>query len=135
MWRSDNLFSKNTISSDMLPSDTISIDTYPSDITFNDICPSDIFPIPVGSTLVSFRAMVQDTSISPEFYQALDGSLCQRTVLWVVSVPGESPWCPSSQSIPCLHTPLRPHKYPIPGAHHTGLQVKVRRSKISNGSH
>lgn len=112
--------------SDMFPSNSVFSDLRPSNTTSKDICPNELFPIPTGSTLVSFRAMVQDTSISPEFYQALDGSLCQRTVLWVVSVPGESPWCSSSQGIPCLHTPLRPHKYPVPGAQHTGLQVKVR---------
>lgn len=76
-----------------------------------------------GHSLVSFRAMVQDTSISPEFYQDLDGNIVERTVLWAVSVPGESSWC---SSYPGIHSLARPHKYPIPDTQHTGLQVKVR---------
>lgn len=71
--------------------------------------------------LVRFRAMVQDTSPSPEIYLAkLPGARCggwglgeddayapdqtpgesieyadlkERIVLWAVTIPGESPWC------------------------------------------
>jgi|ERR1700722_2261823 len=63
-------------------------------------------------SLVSFRAMVQDTSLSPEIYlsRKADGTcggwglgdcdetndytlLKECTVVWAVSIPGESPWC------------------------------------------
>ncbi|KAF7974056.1 hypothetical protein HWV62_13457 [Athelia sp. TMB] len=121
--------------------------------------------------LVRFRAMVQDTSPSPEMYLAklADGKcggwglgfteedanpdaepdydyadLRECTVLWAVSVPGESEWLAepggafiarttrkmandrdSGASDVKAHQPAQPHKYPLPGAPHIGVQVKI----------
>ncbi|KAI6126213.1 hypothetical protein EV401DRAFT_2258355 [Pisolithus croceorrhizus] len=106
-----------------------------------------------NGTLVSFRAMIQDTSLSPELYVAgLSNHQCggwglstsdsseasdsvgyqdlqELTAMWAVSVPAESPWhvgeaSPLVSSFPA-HVPLRPHKYPIPDASHIGVQIKM----------
>ncbi|KAG6889789.1 hypothetical protein C0992_004207 [Termitomyces sp. T32_za158] len=102
--------------------------------------------------LVRFRAMIQDTSPSPEMYLARrTGARCggwglsdpaslaaidyadlrECTVLWAVSVPGESPWCASAvENVDTpqkhvAHTPPLPHKFPVPGMRHLGVQIKV----------
>ncbi|KAJ7349355.1 mini-chromosome maintenance replisome factor-domain-containing protein [Mycena albidolilacea] len=104
--------------------------------------------------LVSFRAMIQDTSPSPEMYLAKrsngqcggwgladDASpddinyadLRENTVVWAVNVPGESEWVASELDGPNVPSFTRsihpeshhPHKFPIPGAPHLGVQVKV----------
>lgn len=99
--------------------------------------------------------MIQDTSLSPEMYLARRGAtqcggwglgqddtdagnhddidlalVRERAVFWAVTVPGESAWCtthldrpPSQTNV--LHPPPLPHKFPIPGAPHVGVQVKV----------
>ena len=97
--------------------------------------------------------MIQDTSPSPEMYLArwnttqcggwgLDvahpgdqdqinyADLRERTVLWAVTIPGESPWCTAHLDgmLPqetAIHNPPRPHKFPVPDAPHVGVQVKV----------
>jgi len=103
---------------------------------------------PEGS-LVRFRAMVQDTSPSPEMYLARHGTQCggwgldpgdqdqinyadlrERAVLWAITVPGESAWCTDLldgvlPQEPAIHNPSRPHKFPVPHAPHIGVQVKV----------
>ncbi|KAF8185027.1 mini-chromosome maintenance replisome factor-domain-containing protein [Mycena galopus ATCC 62051] len=103
--------------------------------------------------LVSFRAMVQDTSPSPEMYLAkLSGGRCggwgltddassedinyadlrENTVIWAVNVPGESEWVASEVDGPDVPSFTRsvlpethPHKFPVPGTPHLGVQVKV----------
>ncbi|KAI6167199.1 mini-chromosome maintenance replisome factor-domain-containing protein [Pisolithus thermaeus] len=106
-----------------------------------------------NGTLVRFRAMIQDTSLSPELYvaelsnhrcggwglSASDSSeasdsvgyqdLQELTAMWAVSVPAESAWhveeaSPLVSSFPA-HVPLRPHKFPIPDASHIGVQIKM----------
>ncbi|KAG6878774.1 hypothetical protein C0993_008073 [Termitomyces sp. T159_Od127] len=96
--------------------------------------------------------MIQDTSPSPEMYLARrSGARCggwgqsdpasfqgidyadlrECTVLWAVSVPGESPWCTAAvENVDApqrhaAHTPSHPHKFPVPGMHHLGVQIKV----------
>jgi len=91
--------------------------------------------------------MVQDTSLSPELYLAKtsDGdcggwglssasqgenvqynNLRECSVFWAVSIPGLSPWCPSSTSLrPASFRAILPHKYPIPEVPHVGVQLKV----------
>ncbi|KAF7338574.1 Mini-chromosome maintenance complex-binding protein [Mycena venus] len=102
--------------------------------------------------LVSFRAMIQDTSPSPEMYLAKrSGGRCggwgladdassadfnyadlrENTVVWAVNIPGESEWVASEidgpnvsftqSTLPETH----PHKFPVPGTPHLGVQVKV----------
>jgi hypothetical protein len=124
-----------------------------------------------SGSLVRFRAMIQDTSLQNEVYLAkLSNNRCggwgiqpsqsdyvsnvfesdhlgNATVVWAVSVPGESPWRADeiSPSAPSMftqfllyltfdqvvlasfptHTPSQPHKFPIPGAPHIGARVKV----------
>ncbi|KAJ7043326.1 putative alanine racemase-domain-containing protein [Mycena alexandri] len=102
--------------------------------------------------LVSFRAMIQDTSPSPEMYLAKrSGARCggwgladdatsddgldyadlrENTVVWAVSVPGESDWV--SSEIDATDTPgftrlpeSHPFKFPVSGAPHLGVQVKI----------
>ncbi|KAF5386600.1 hypothetical protein D9615_001723 [Tricholomella constricta] len=105
--------------------------------------------------LVRFRAMVQDTSSSPEIYLAIrKGAQCggwglgeddatlreepinyahlrECTVLWAVSVPGESSWCSavldaaSNSQNYAPHRPPHPHKFPVPYASHIGVQIKI----------
>ncbi|KAJ6606625.1 putative alanine racemase-domain-containing protein [Mycena vulgaris] len=104
--------------------------------------------------LVSFRAMIQDTSPSPEMYLAKrSGGRCggwgladdassddinysdlrENAVVWAVSVPAESPWvaaeldASSNASLkhPTILEPHSPHKFPVPGAPHLGVQVKI----------
>ncbi|KAJ7716661.1 hypothetical protein DFH07DRAFT_862016 [Mycena maculata] len=100
--------------------------------------------------LVYFRAMVQDTSPAPEMYLTRrSGGRCggwgladddegdvnytdlaECTVVWAVSLPGESPWVAQELDgdankerveMPESH----PHKYPVPSTPHLGVQVKV----------
>ncbi len=69
------------------------------------------------------------------------------TVLWAVSVPGETDWyqsisdghpstrgefsrefptwVPYGSAVDRHITPIRAHKYPIPGGAHLGVQIKV----------
>jgi len=104
-------------------------------------------------SLVRFRAMVQDTSHSPEMYLAkrrdgrcggwglVDtahsdcdsvnyGDLRMCTVIWAINIPGESDWCSSeidglnAASTTRSHKSILPHKFPIPGVPHVGVQVK-----------
>ncbi|KII88881.1 hypothetical protein PLICRDRAFT_109472 [Plicaturopsis crispa FD-325 SS-3] len=146
-----------------------SIDDFPSTVSrhFAEIfSTSDAFhEIPVLSTrnppeahssraLVRFRAMVQDTSPSPEMYLAKLGAegyggwgqeatsedadgvvdysnLRECTVLWAVSVPGESGWCtnegdgPVASGSAAPHEPTQPHKFPLSGTQHLGVRVKI----------
>ncbi|KAL4262935.1 Mini-chromosome maintenance complex-binding protein [Pleurotus pulmonarius] len=107
-------------------------------------------------SLVRFRAMIQDTSPSSEIYLArrrnghtsgwglfadtLDGrddaemdydDLRECSVLWAVSIPGESEWCvddlPGDHGSKPYepHQEARPHKYPAANGKHIGVQVKV----------
>ncbi|KXN90462.1 Mini-chromosome maintenance complex-binding protein [Leucoagaricus sp. SymC.cos] len=123
-----------------------------SDIpALNDFSSPESFP---DRALVSFRAMVQDISASPEIYLArrpsnqpggceLTGAddstevnyadLRECTVLWAVSVPGESPWCSHLQQNTAEQKPARPHKFPIPDAPHVGAQVKIYDSRLAEG--
>ncbi|KAJ6547200.1 putative alanine racemase-domain-containing protein [Mycena capillaripes] len=103
--------------------------------------------------LVSFRAMIQDTSPSNEMYLATrSGRRCggwgladdasserldyadlrENAVVWAVNVPSESEWVASEidgsnapiftrSTLPETH----PHKYPVSGTPHLGVQVKV----------
>ncbi|KZP29893.1 hypothetical protein FIBSPDRAFT_946403 [Athelia psychrophila] len=101
--------------------------------------------------LVRFRAMIQDTSPSPEMYLSkLTGDKCggwgiteanpnvespdyeyadleECTVLWAVTVPGENDWLLGLTDKPTAepHIPSQPHKYPFPGVPHIGVQVKI----------
>ncbi|KAJ7093101.1 putative alanine racemase-domain-containing protein [Mycena epipterygia] len=102
--------------------------------------------------LVSFRAMIQDTSPSPEMYLAKrSGGRCggwgltddassaddfnyadlrENAVVWAVSVPGESPWVAAEMNAdtdaPRSTVPeSHAHKFPVPGAPHLGVQAKV----------
>lgn len=84
--------------------------------------------------LVAFDAMIQDTSLSPQLYLAntadglhpVSGSgdvhysdLRECKVFWAVSIPGSR-----SGHTGDYRAPL-PHKYPIPGTPHIGVQLKV----------
>ncbi|KAN0075287.1 putative alanine racemase domain containing protein [Tylopilus felleus] len=105
-------------------------------------------------TLVRFRGMIQDTSLQNEMYLARLGNdkcggwgiqparddydssvldpdcLGTATILWTVSVPAESPWRATefsqrdSTSFPA-HQSSQPHKFPVPGAPHIGVRVKI----------
>jgi hypothetical protein len=89
----------------------------------------------------------------PDLPEPDPAHLAQCTVLWATSVPGESLWCTqqsanpyrTSTPTPVLlsatsfaeenkhsesHTPARPHKFPLPGAAHIGVQVKVNQSVV-----
>lgn len=89
--------------------------------------------------------MVQDTSFSPQLYLAKtakgdcggwglnpsSGSdniqytdLRECKVFWAVSIPGLGSWPGSTESTSNYRAPL-PHKYPIPGKPHIGVQLKV----------
>ncbi|KDQ60574.1 hypothetical protein JAAARDRAFT_31540 [Jaapia argillacea MUCL 33604] len=106
-------------------------------------------------SLVRFRAMVQDTSPSPEMYLSevgegacggwgMDATLNESeigildysklkecTVVWAVNVPGETDWC--KQKLDGAHpdaarevpTPVRTHKFPVGDVPHVGIQVKI----------
>ncbi|KAF5365678.1 hypothetical protein D9758_003140 [Tetrapyrgos nigripes] len=96
---------------------------------------------------VRFRAMIQDTSASPEMYLAeaddhkyggwgaahdtpaeIDyENLRECSVFWAVSIPGESDWVGNRHSQQSVSTskPSQSHKYPVPAAHHVGMQLKV----------
>ncbi|KAH7889846.1 putative alanine racemase-domain-containing protein [Phlebopus sp. FC_14] len=107
-----------------------------------------------SGTMVRFRAMIQDTSSSPEMYLArLSDNRCggwgmhtlqfereldsfdysdldEVTTMWAVSVPGESAWCSEEISPPVftsfpVHKAPRPHKFPISDAPHVGVQLKI----------
>ncbi|KAJ7168060.1 mini-chromosome maintenance replisome factor-domain-containing protein [Mycena crocata] len=108
-------------------------------------------PRQTDRSLVSFRAMIQDTSPSPEMYLARrSGGRCggwgladdasdvehsnlrENTVVWAVNVPGESAWLSSEMNAPNTPSFTRPivpeshpHKFPVLGAPHLGIQVKV----------
>jgi hypothetical protein len=90
--------------------------------------------------------MVQDTSASPEMYLAEAGdhkyggwgaahdtaqeeidyeNLRECSILWAVSIPGESDWISKGQQSPTASVSNQAHKYPVPAARHVGLQLKV----------
>ncbi|KAJ7184146.1 putative alanine racemase-domain-containing protein [Mycena filopes] len=104
--------------------------------------------------LVRFRAMIQDTSPSPEMYLAKrSGQRCggwglvdetasddgldytdlrETAVMWAVNVPGESDWVSSeidptsaSSSTPPIIPESHPYKFPVQETPHLGVQVKV----------
>ncbi|KAI6043125.1 putative alanine racemase-domain-containing protein [Pisolithus marmoratus] len=107
---------------------------------------SDKLTAYTDGTFVRFRAMVQDTSSSPELYVAkLSNHRCggwglstsdsneasdsvgyqdlqELTTMWAVSVPAESPWHSEEVSPPVSSIP---HKFPIPDASHVGVQIKM----------
>lgn len=107
--------------------------------------PPDTF---ADGDLVVFHGMIQDTSLSSELYLAIGSNdevggwglvarqdndtqvqpdrLGECSVFWATSIPGLSPWTTKSCSEPKAETysPL-PSKYPIPGAPHIGVQLKV----------
>ncbi|KAI0269853.1 mini-chromosome maintenance replisome factor-domain-containing protein [Gloeopeniophorella convolvens] len=115
--------------------------------------------------LVRFRALVQDTSPSPEMYlsrrkngscggwgltdglqdETDDGELDysrlrDASVLWAVSVPGETEWYRAAATGPIFTgltsdqaaVPSRAHKYPIPNGTHHGVQIKMYNTLESN---
>ncbi|KIK69074.1 hypothetical protein GYMLUDRAFT_35119 [Collybiopsis luxurians FD-317 M1] len=98
--------------------------------------------------LVQFRAMIQDTSASPELYlshlgggkyggwganEAMNGSvdysnLRECAKYWVVSVPGQSPWSGKDRlkEVSEPQTSRRnAHKFPLPSTSHIGVQATV----------
>ncbi|KIO13168.1 hypothetical protein M404DRAFT_992747 [Pisolithus tinctorius Marx 270] len=106
-----------------------------------------------NGSLVRFRAMIQDTSSSPELYVAkLSNHRCEGwglstsdsnetsdsvgyqdlqelATMWAVSVPAESSWHAEdilllASSFPA-HVPPRPHKFPLPDVSHIGVQIKM----------
>ncbi|KAF9479744.1 hypothetical protein BDN70DRAFT_878513 [Pholiota conissans] len=108
-----------------------------------------------NGSLVLFRAMVQDTSLSPELYLATHkkggcggwgitndltfeedvqyDNLRECTAIWAVSIPGLSTWCyEETFSNTSTHDVLLPHKYPIPDVPYVGVQLKIYDEKISN---
>ncbi|KAG7452905.1 uncharacterized protein BT62DRAFT_925445 [Guyanagaster necrorhizus] len=139
----------------------ISLDAFPSRVTthFTSIfAASDAFEtIPSLSTrrppeqhqhraLVRFRAMIQDTSISPEVYLArlpggrLGGwglvdetapadpnfdysNLRECSILWAVSIPGE--WSTGDPEGYPEHQPTQSHKFPLHGVSHIGVKIKI----------
>ncbi|KAK0448360.1 uncharacterized protein EV420DRAFT_1567556 [Desarmillaria tabescens] len=139
----------------------VSLDAFPSRVAthFTSIfAASDAFEkIPSLSTqrppeqhqhraLVRFRAMIQDTSISPEVYLArLPGgkvggwglvdetvhagpnfdysNLRECSVLWAVSIPGE--WSTGDPEGGPEHRSTQPHKFPLHGVSHIGVKIKI----------
>ncbi|TFY70334.1 hypothetical protein EVG20_g2670 [Dentipellis fragilis] len=134
-------------------------DIFSTDDALYEIAPLDADHPPEAypdRALVCFRAMVQDTSPSPEMYMsrlpsgrpggwgvcdpkdhegdrtAIDyDALRDCTVLWAVTIPGESEWyrkylsqhqTDHSQQ---KHKASRPHKSPVPHHAHVGAQVKI----------
>ncbi|EJD05672.1 uncharacterized protein FOMMEDRAFT_78038 [Fomitiporia mediterranea MF3/22] len=103
------------------------------------------------NSLVRFRAMVQDTSCSPEMYlcssnglacagwgldadeetveqlqaHADSNALRERDVLWAVNIPGEGHWCDSSRNTPGATSQSKSHKFPLPDAAHIAIQLKI----------
>jgi len=92
--------------------------------------------------------MIQDTSLPSTLYLATsaDGHcggwgipettpdrdvdyshLREASTFWAVSIPGLSAWCSSESQTPNLglRQPSQPHKFPLPGVNHIGVQVKV----------
>ncbi|PBK96464.1 hypothetical protein ARMGADRAFT_1052439 [Armillaria gallica] len=103
--------------------------------------------------LVRFRAMIQDTSISPEVYLArlpgrrLGGwglvdetvqagpnfdysNLRECSILWAVSVPGE--WSTGNPEGNPEHKPTQPHKFPLHGVPHVGVKIKIYDSQADS---
>ncbi|KAH7927729.1 hypothetical protein BV22DRAFT_1084528 [Leucogyrophana mollusca] len=124
--------------------------------TFRELPPLDVAHPPESysdRSLVRFRAMIQDTSPSPEMYlPILKGNKCggwgishdmnedqwpsgfdysnlrECTTVWAVSVPGEAAWRVEESEYPPsanLHHSSQPHKFPIPDAPHVGVQIKI----------
>jgi hypothetical protein len=108
--------------------------------------------------------MIQDTSLSQEMYLAKHtgpscggwglapndtsrenvdyANLKECSVLWAVSIPGENLWCNnvldefvSNPSSSTIHQPPQPHKFPVPGAAHVGVQIKASKRTIVIGVH
>jgi hypothetical protein len=107
--------------------------------------------------------MIQDTSLSQEIYLAksADGyggwglaqselsreiidyaNLRERSVSWAVTIPGQNSWCASLTDDFAPKPPLnatyqssQPHKYPVAGAPHVGVQVKARKYTYSGCQH
>ncbi|TDL25050.1 hypothetical protein BD410DRAFT_76463 [Rickenella mellea] len=100
--------------------------------------------------LVRFRAMIQDTSPSPEVYLHHTGwgiadaeptsspinydNLKERIVLWAVNVPGESSWYADKLDAPDNHCQTRApqqlqvskqHKWPLPAEPCVVAQIKI----------
>ncbi|KAG5645036.1 hypothetical protein DXG03_007215 [Asterophora parasitica] len=116
---------------------------FSSDAALAEIPALDALDARHDRALVRFRAMVQDTSPSPEIYRArwpgprcggwglADASphdisyddLRESTVFWAVSVPAQSPWCADPSSAP--HNTPHSHKFPVPHHPHHAVQVKV----------
>ena len=97
--------------------------------------------------------MIQDTSLSQEMYLAKPNcggwglalkdtseeninytNIRECSVLWAVSIPGENPWCTtikdefvSKSPSNATYQSAQPGKFPVPGAAHVGVQVKVRK--------
>jgi hypothetical protein len=93
--------------------------------------------------------MIQDTSLPSTLYLATsaDGHcggwgipqntapdldvdcshLREASTFWAVSIPGLSAWCSGESQTPALEPrqPMQPHKFPLPGVTHIGVQVKV----------
>ncbi|GLB35181.1 putative mini-chromosome maintenance replisome factor [Lyophyllum shimeji] len=128
------------------------------------LSPSSPPEIHQNRALVRFRAMIQDTSPSPQMYlarrkHALCGGwglgaddatdrddsidyadLRECTVVWAVSVPGESSWCSTAldgtsvSTGHATHRALSPHKFPMPDASHVGAQIKIYESRRTGES-
>ncbi|TRM59431.1 hypothetical protein BD626DRAFT_462490 [Schizophyllum amplum] len=101
------------------------------------------------SSLVAFRAMIQDTLPPTEMYlsklssgacggwgateeasttSALDyNDLKESSVMWAVSIPGRSVWSDleGSEASASSHKSSRPHKYPLHAEPHVGMQLKI----------
>lgn len=97
--------------------------------------------------------MIQDTSLPSTLYLATsadghcggwgipqgiapDGDidyshLREASTFWAVSIPGLSAWCGSESQNPVLELrqPTQPHKFPLSGVNHIGVQVKVSKPK------
>ncbi|KAF8964094.1 putative alanine racemase-domain-containing protein [Flammula alnicola] len=108
-----------------------------------------------NGSLVVFKSMVQDTSLSPELYLAIRkngdcggwgitddlasgddveyANLRECTAAWAVSIPGFGAWCADitqPSDVP-PHQPVQAHKYPIPNAPHIGVQLKIYDEKLA----
>ncbi|THV01714.1 hypothetical protein K435DRAFT_775943 [Dendrothele bispora CBS 962.96] len=125
-------------------------------IVFDKIPPVDLNNPPESfkdRALIRFRAMVQDTSASPEMYLAEAGghkyggwgvvydapdeidydNLRECSVFWAVSIPGESDWIHEGQAQPIssAQAPSQPHKYPHPNIAHVGIQLKIYNPSVA----
>ncbi|KAH8117162.1 putative alanine racemase-domain-containing protein [Phellopilus nigrolimitatus] len=112
-------------------------------------------------SLVCFRAMVQDTSCSPEMYlSSLNGVQCggwgleddwdlpeqlevqhdftrlkERGVLWAINIPGEGYWgtrCADITTPTDTSSSGMLHKFPNPGSMHIAVQVKIYDPSINS---